>query len=130
MQTTQRPCDTLNLDPRPPTVVELQHWKLTRKGHTMSLIIDGSPVVLGDTLYSRRAGAMGTIVQVLDSAAILRIVRGSSGRDFTVTGNGLIAGQRDVFWHRSLELTTPLGKNDGAKHAKLQAILDTLAEVI
>jgi hypothetical protein len=73
---------------------------------------------------------MGTIVQVLDSAAILRIVRGSSGRDFTVTGNGLIAGQRDVFWHRSLELTTPLGKNDGAKHAKLQAILDTLAEVI
>ncbi len=96
----------------------------------MALIIDGSPVVLGDTLYSRRAGAMGTIVQVLDSAAVLRITRSGSSRDFTVTGGGVIAGQRDVFWHRSLELSTPLGKHEGAKHAKLQAILDTLAEVI
>jgi hypothetical protein len=96
----------------------------------MALIIDGSPVSLGDTLYSRRAGAMGSIVQVLDSAAILRINKAGGNRDFTVTGNGLIAGQRDVFWHRSLELSAPLGKNDGAKHAKLQAILDTLAEVI
>jgi hypothetical protein len=99
----------------------------------MSLIINGSPVQVGDRLYSRRAGAMGTIVQVLDSAAVLRIVRGGSNRDFTVTGNGgpgIIAGSADVYWQPALELAVPLGKNDGAKHAKLQAILDTLAEVI
>ena len=99
----------------------------------MSLIINGSPVQVGDRLYSRRAGAMGTIVQVLDSAAVLRIVRGGANRDFTVTGSGgpgFIAGGADVYWTPALELSVPLGKNDGAKHAKLQAILDTLAEVI
>jgi hypothetical protein len=99
----------------------------------MSLVINGSPVQVGDRLYSRRAGAMGTIVQVLDSAVVLRITRSGSNRDFTVTGNGgpgMIAGTADVYWQPSLELTTPLGKHDSAKHAKLQAILDTLAEVI
>lgn len=99
----------------------------------MSLIINGTPVQVGDRLYSRRASSMGTIVQVLDSAAVLRIVRGGTNRDFTVTGNGgpgMIAGAPDVYWHPALELAQPLGKHDGAKHAKLQAILDTLAEVI
>jgi hypothetical protein len=99
----------------------------------MSLIINGTPVQVGDRLYSRRAGAMGTIVQVLDSAAVLRITRSGSNRDFTVTGNGgpgIIAGGADVYWHPALELTTPLAKHEGAKHAKLQAILDTLNEVL
>lgn len=94
----------------------------------MSIVIDGSAVNLGDSLYSRRAGALGTVVQTLDSAVVLRINRGGSNRDFTVTGNGIIAGQKDVYWHPPLELV--LGKGEGAKLQKIQSLVNTLNEVI
>lgn len=94
----------------------------------MSIIVDGSPVNLGDTLYSRRAGAAGTVVQTLDSAVVLRITRSGANRDFTVTGNGLIAGQKDVYWHPSIDLA--LGKGEGAKFQKIQSLVNTLNEVL
>lgn len=94
----------------------------------MSIVIDGSPVNLGDNLYSRRAGAMGTVVQTLDSAVVLRITRSGSPRDFTVTGNGVIAGQKDVYWFPAIDLV--LGKGEGAKFQKIQALVNTLVEVL
>lgn len=94
----------------------------------MSIIVDGSAVGLGDSLYSRRAGAMGTVVQVLDSAVVLRVTRSGANRDFTVTGNGLIAGQKDVFWHPPIELA--LGKGESAKFLKIQLLVATLVEVL
>ena len=94
----------------------------------MSIILDGSPVQLGDTLYSRRAGASGTVVQTLDTAVILRINRGGGPRDYTVVGNGLIAGQKDVYWHPSIDIA--LGKGEGAKFQKIQTLVTKLLEVL
>jgi hypothetical protein len=94
----------------------------------MSIVIDGSPVVKGDTLYSRRAGAAGTVFKVLNSAVILRVQRGDSYRDFTVTGNGYIAGEKDVSWFPSIEI--PLKKGEADKWAQIQAVLTTLYKVL
>lgn len=94
----------------------------------MSVIIAGSPVALGDQLFSRRAGAVGTVVQVLDHAVILRITRNGQNRDLTVTGNGQVAGSRDVFWHPPVELDLPKGSSD--KMQKIQQLVNALNDLL
>jgi hypothetical protein len=94
----------------------------------MSILIAGSPVALGDSLYSRRAGAVGTVIQVLDHSFVLRINKAGSNRDLTVQAGGVVAGQRDVYWHEPLALDLPKGQ--GAKLQKLQQLLNTLNEVL
>lgn len=95
----------------------------------MTITVAGSAVQLGDTLYSRRAGTIGTVVQVLDYAVQLRIVKGAGQhRDLTVTEGGMVAGARDVFWHSPLDLDLPKGSQ--AKVQKIQALVDTLKQVI
>jgi len=94
----------------------------------MSLLIAGSPVALGDMLYSRRAGAVGQVVRLLDHAAILRITREEGHRDLTVQAGGFVAGQRDAYWHEPLELDLPKGQE--AKVQKVQLLVNTLAGVL
>lgn len=94
----------------------------------MSVIIAGSPVALGDQLYSRRAGAVGTVIQVLDHAVTLRITKAGQNRDLTVTGNGQVAGSRDVFWHPPIELDLPKGAGD--KMQKIQQLVNTLNQLL
>lgn len=94
----------------------------------MSVIIAGSGVALGDQLFSRRAGAVGTVIQVLDHAVVLRITRNGQHRDLTVTGNGQVAGSRDVFWHPPIELDLP--KGSGVKLQKIQTLVDALNDLL
>lgn len=94
----------------------------------MSIVVAGSPVALGDQLYSRRAGTIGTVVQVLDHAAILRITRNGQHRDLTVTQGGMVAGQRDVYWHAPLELDLP--KSSASKQQKIQQLVDALNQIL
>lgn len=94
----------------------------------MSILIAGSPVALGDSLYSRRAGAVGTVIQVLDHSVILRINKAGGNRDLTVQAGGVVAGSRDVYWTAPLELDLPKGQ--GAKLQKLQQLVNTLVEVL
>jgi hypothetical protein len=94
----------------------------------MSILIAGSPVALGDSLYSRRAGAVGTVIQVLDHSFVLRINKAGSNRDLTVQTGGVVAGARDVYWHEPIHLDLPKGQ--GAKLQKLQQLVDTLNEVL
>lgn len=94
----------------------------------MSVIIADSPVALGDQLYSRRAGMIGTVVQVLDHAVILRITRNGQNRDLTVTAGGNVAGTRDVFWHLPLDLDLP--KGSASKQQKIQQLVDALNQIL
>jgi len=94
----------------------------------MSIVVAGSPVALGDQMYSRRAGTIGTVVQVLDHAAILRITRNGQNRDLTITQGGLVAGSRDVYWHPPLELDLP--KGSAGKMQKIQQLVDALNQLL
>lgn len=95
----------------------------------MTITVAGSMVQLGDTLYSRRAGTFGTVVQVLDYAVQLRVTRAAGQhRDLTVTDGGMVAGARDVYWHAPLELDLPKGSS--AKVQKMQQLVDTLNQVL
>jgi hypothetical protein len=94
----------------------------------MSILIAGSPVALGDSLYSRRAGAVGTVVQMLEQSFVLRISKPSGDRDLFVQPGGTVAGARDIYWHGPIELDLPKGQ--GAKLQKIQQLVNTLNEVI
>lgn len=94
----------------------------------MTIRVAGVPISLGDRLFSRRAAAWGTIVQILDSAAVLSITKGETTRTYTVTEGGLVAGSRDVYWHAPLELDLP--KNELHKLQKIQTVVDTLRGVL
>jgi hypothetical protein len=94
----------------------------------MTITVAGSPVSVGDTLFSRRAGGPGTVTAVLDYAVVLRVNRGGTTRDYTVTEGGLVAGTRDVWWHPPLELD--LGKGQGTKFNQIQALVKTLNGVL
>ena len=94
----------------------------------MAIRIAGVPVALGDSLYSRRAAAWGTIVQMLDSAAVMAVTKGDTTRNYTVTEGGLVAGSRDVYWHAPIEADLP--KNELHKLQKIQTVVDTLRGVL
>lgn len=92
------------------------------------LIIAGTPVTIGDNLYSRRAGAFGTIISVQENIATLRVTRAQGHRDFTVEQGGLVGGERDLYWFAPIPVDLPKGQ--GAKAAKVQAVVQTLIEVL
>lgn len=92
------------------------------------LRIAGDIVQRGDRLYSNRAGEFGTVIDLGENIATLRVERPQGHRDFTVEQGGYIAGQRDVYWHAPLQLDLP--KAQGAKRAKAELVLATLIEVL
>lgn len=92
------------------------------------LVISGSQVSQGDSLYISRAGAYGTAVQVGDSTAVVRVQMASGPRDFTVSQNGMISGTRGAYWHHPIEVD--LGKGQGAKVQKVQAVVNALLQVL
>lgn len=94
----------------------------------MAIKIAGYPVALGDRLYSRRAAAWGTIIQMLDSAAVFEIVKGEQRRTYTVQENGVVAGAVDIQWHAPLELSLP--KSELHKLQKIQTVVDALRGVL
>lgn len=94
----------------------------------MTILVAGSQVKLGDRLYSRRAGTIGTVSVVRDGSISLEVGSGSSGRTYTVTTGGFVSGIRDVFWHEPLTLDLP--KDMVYKVAKLQTVIDTLVTVL
>lgn len=94
----------------------------------MTIKIAGSPVKLGDTLFSRRAGGPGTVTKLLDYAVVLSVSRGGISRDYTVTEGGLVAGVRDVYWHLPLELDLP--KDSVEKVQKIQTLVNTFVQVL
>lgn len=94
----------------------------------MTIRIAGEAVGLGDQLFSRRAGAVGTVTQVLDTAVLLRVTRAGGDRILTVTEDGVVAGGKDVYWHVPLDLDLP--KSQISKLAKIQAVVDVVKTVV
>lgn len=87
----------------------------------MTILVSGEPVQFGDRLYSRRANAWVTVVQLLDSGIVVSVTKGEDVRTFTASEGGIIAGSRDLFWHAPIELDLP--KSQLHKLAKIQALL-------
>ena len=96
----------------------------------MTIRVNGTPVGLGDRMYMPRAGAWGTIVQVLDSAAVLAVTKGQTTRNYTITEGGMIAGtgEQSAFWHAPISLALP--KSELHKLQKIQTVVDTLRGVL
>jgi len=94
----------------------------------MTIRIAGTPVALGDRLYTRRAAAWGTVVQVTDSVAVLQVVKGDTTRNYTVTEGGVVAGSPDVGWHAPIVLDLP--KSELHKLNKIQTLVDSIRGVL
>lgn len=96
----------------------------------MTIRVNNTPVGLGDRLYMPRSGAWGTIVQNLDSAAVLSVTKGQTTRNYTITEGGLLSGvgEQAVFWHQPISLALP--KNELHKLQKIQTVVDTLRGVL
>jgi hypothetical protein len=92
------------------------------------LSIAGVNVQHGDHLWSNRAGAFGTMIEVQENIGTLRVERAQGHRDFTVEQGGYVAGTRDVYWVAPLQLDLPKGQD--AKRTKIEAVVATLLEVI
>jgi hypothetical protein len=92
------------------------------------LMIAGVTVQRGDRLYSSRAGAFGTIIDLGENIGTLRVERPQGHRDFLVEQGGTVAGQRDVFWHAPLQLDLPKGLD--AKRGQIEAVVATLLQVL
>jgi hypothetical protein len=92
------------------------------------LQVTGVNVQHGDQLWSLRAGAFGTVIDVQSNIATLRVERGQGHRDFTVEQGGMVAGVRDVYWVAPIYLDLPKGQT--AKRAKVEAVVNTLLTVL
>lgn len=94
----------------------------------MAIRVANYPLALGDRLYSRRAAAWGTIVQILDNAAVMSVTKGETTRLYTLTEGGLVAGSRDVYWHAPIALDLP--KDQMYKLQKIQTLVAAIEEVL
>ncbi len=94
----------------------------------MAIIIAGSPVALGDLLYSRRANTQGTVVAVGESTATLEVLVGAETRRYVVSNGGLVSGIRDIYWHAPLALD--LGKGSTGKLLGIQTVVDALVTIL
>lgn len=92
------------------------------------LQITGVTVQRGDRLYSNKAGAFGTIIDLGANIGTLRVERPQGHRDFTVEQGGIVGGSRDVYWQAPIQVDLPRGQED--KRARLEAVVATLLEVL
>lgn len=92
------------------------------------LLLDGSPVALGDNVFVHRANGFGQVIKLQTFSATVRVSKDGGHRDFTLQPGGMIAGDVGASWFPPLNLG--LRKVDAEKYAKIQSVLAALVGVL
>lgn len=79
--------------------------------------LDGSPVLLGDSIFDILLGFSGQVVEV--GGGTFKVAFGS-GRFLTYAGNGQVAGAKRAYWLQPV-ITAP--KKSDPQWALLQAVV-------
>jgi hypothetical protein len=93
------------------------------------LLIAGSPVAHGDSLWITKAQAYGRVSAVGDSSATVTVTRNGSDRTFRVAQTGVDSqGERIAYWFAPI--TVDLPKGAGARRNGADAIVQKIFEVL
>jgi hypothetical protein len=92
------------------------------------LLLDTSPVDLGDNVYINRANAFGQVIKLQTFSATVRVSKDGGYRDFTLQPGGMVAGEPGASWFPPINFA--LAKGDSLKYGKIQSVLTALVEVL
>jgi hypothetical protein len=93
------------------------------------LLIAGSPVALGDSLWITKAQAYGLVSNIGQISCSVTVTRNGSARVFRLEQGGVDSqGERIAYWFGPIVVDLP--KGDGARRNGADAIVQKIFEVL